>query len=82
MVGTEPGVPALERLAKQEFVSHTTATTLQLAAAAQLAMLGYREMIVFSDSQADVGNVNIATGGAVAGEPYDDGRWSNGPLIV
>jgi phospholipase/lecithinase/hemolysin len=42
----------------------------------------YSEIVVFGDSLSDTGNVNLATGGAVAGPPYYEGRFSNGPVWV
>jgi phospholipase/lecithinase/hemolysin len=42
----------------------------------------FDELIVFGDSISDVGNVNVLTGGVVAGPPYFEGRFSNGPIWV
>jgi phospholipase/lecithinase/hemolysin len=39
-------------------------------------------LYVFGDSLSDVGNVFLATGGAVPGAPYFSGRFSNGPNWV
>lgn len=36
----------------------------------------------FGDSLSDVGNVFLATGGAMPGAPYANGRFSNGPTWV
>jgi phospholipase/lecithinase/hemolysin len=46
------------------------------------AQLPFDELIVFGDSHSDVGNVNVLTGGVVAGPPYFEGRFSNGPIWV
>ena len=37
---------------------------------------------VFGDSYSDVGNISIATGGAIPGPLYYNGRFSNGPIWV
>ena len=37
---------------------------------------------MFGDSHSDLGNLNAATGGFVAGPPYFQGRWTNGPNWV
>ncbi|MGC1295560.1 MAG: SGNH/GDSL hydrolase family protein [Alloacidobacterium sp.] len=37
---------------------------------------------VFGDSYCDVGNIAIATGGAVPGPLYFNGRFSNGPIWI
>lgn len=42
----------------------------------------YSEIVVFGDSTVDTGNVNLASGGAIAGPPYFSGRFSNGPVWV
>jgi outer membrane lipase/esterase len=40
----------------------------------------YDNLYVFGDSYCDVGNIYAATGGAVPGAPYYNGRFSNGPI--
>lgn len=40
------------------------------------------EIVVFGDSLSDTGNFFLATGGVVAGPPYFEGRFSNGPVWV
>jgi outer membrane lipase/esterase len=40
----------------------------------------YDNLYVFGDSYCDVGNIYAATGGAVPGFPYYNGRFSNGPI--
>lgn len=40
----------------------------------------YTSFIVLGDSTSDPGNLNRATGGAIAGPPYFNGRFSNGPV--
>ena len=44
----------------------------------------YSDMYVFGDSLSDTGNLFLATGGTQppAGQPYFNGRFSNGPLWV
>src|SRR5688572_20221274 len=42
----------------------------------------FSSVVVFGDSTVDTGNLNLATGGAVAGPPYFSGRFSNGPAWV
>lgn len=37
---------------------------------------------VFGDSYCDVGNIFIATGGAIPAAPYFNGRFSNGPIWI
>ncbi|HYK35927.1 SGNH/GDSL hydrolase family protein [Alloacidobacterium sp.] len=37
---------------------------------------------VFGDSYCDVGNIFLATGGAVPAAPYFNGRFSNGPIWI
>lgn len=38
----------------------------------------YSNMYVFGDSLSDAGNVSVATGGAIPGAPYFNGRFTNG----
>lgn len=40
----------------------------------------YSAFVVFGDSYSDVGNISIATGGAIPGPAYFMGRFSNGPI--
>ncbi|MGC4060966.1 MAG: SGNH/GDSL hydrolase family protein [Aquabacterium sp.] len=40
----------------------------------------YDQLIVFGDSLSDNGNLAARFGGAVPGAPYDNGRFSNGPV--
>src|SRR5262245_27616808 len=42
----------------------------------------FSEVIVFGDSTVATGNFYLATGGVVAGTPYYQGRFSNGPVWV
>lgn len=42
----------------------------------------FSRVVVFGDSLADVGNVYLATGGAVPAPPYSNGRLSDGPVWV
>lgn len=42
----------------------------------------YSAIYVFGDSYCDVGNIFIATGGAVPAAPYYQGRFSNGPIWI
>ena len=39
-------------------------------------------IISFGDSHSDLGNLHAATGGFLAGPPYFQGRWTNGPNWV
>ena len=49
-----------------------------------LAAPTFSNMVVFGDSLSDTGNLFIATGGTQppAGQPYFNGRFSDGPLWV
>jgi outer membrane lipase/esterase len=66
----------------------TIASSLLLATAALIHLPShaatYSSLYVFGDSLSDTGNLFIATGGALppAGQPYFNGRFSNGPLWV
>lgn len=52
-----------------------------LATTASAATVGgYTSFFVFGDSLSDPGNLYAATGGTTPGEPYADGRFSNGPV--
>jgi len=42
----------------------------------------FDNLYVFGDSYCDVGNLFAATGGAIPGAPYYNGRFSNGPIWV
>jgi phospholipase/lecithinase/hemolysin len=42
----------------------------------------YDAIYVFGDSYCDVGNISLATGGAIPGPLYYNGRFSNGPIWV
>lgn len=42
----------------------------------------YSGMYVFGDSLSDAGNVSAATGGAVPGAAYSNGRFTNGPVYA
>jgi phospholipase/lecithinase/hemolysin len=42
----------------------------------------FSEIVVFGDSLSDTGNLFLASGGVVAGPPYFEGRFSNGPVWV
>jgi outer membrane lipase/esterase len=50
--------------------------------AARAAIPIYDNLYVFGDSYCDVGNVFLATGGALPAAPYYQGRFSNGPIWV
>jgi CSLREA domain-containing protein len=43
---------------------------------------GLGHLVVFGDSLADEGNVSLATGGALPGPAYSQGRYSGGPIWV
>ena len=51
-----------------------------LACAGQAAPLQFTSFWVIGDSLSDPGNLSAATGGAIPGAPYVDGRFSNGPV--
>lgn len=53
-------------------------TMLGLTAA--LASGAQANIFLFGDSLTDVGNVSVATGGALPGPSYYNGRFSNGPI--
>jgi phospholipase/lecithinase/hemolysin len=44
------------------------------------APASFDAIYIFGDSYCDVGNIYIATGGAVPAAPYYQGRFSNGPI--
>jgi phospholipase/lecithinase/hemolysin len=50
--------------------------------AADAAVSSFDAIYVFGDSYSDVGNISIATGGAIPGPLYYNGRFSNGPIWV
>jgi phospholipase/lecithinase/hemolysin len=61
------------------------ATLISLAfasTAARAATPPYDAIYVFGDSYCDVGNVFLATGGAIPASPYFNGRFSNGPIWI
>ena len=57
---------------------------LFVATSPALAGPTYSNMVVFGDSLSDTGNLSIVTGGTQppAGQPYFNGRFSDGPLWV
>ena len=58
------------------------ASLLAPGRAAQSTTPAYDNLYVFGDSYCDVGNLFIATGGAVPSAPYYNGRFSNGLIWV
>ena len=50
--------------------------------AGRAATPGYDAIYVFGDSYCDVGNIFVATGGAIPSAPYYNGRFSNGPIWI
>jgi len=56
------------------------APLLAASMTAQAETPKYDALYVFGDSYCDVGNLFLATGGAEAGPPYYNGRFSNGPI--
>lgn len=47
-----------------------------------VSAIPYSGMYVFGDSLSDAGNVAVATGGAVPGAAYFNGRFTNGPTYA
>src|ERR1700751_2615864 len=58
------------------------ATLVACSIAAHAAGRSFDAIYVFGDSYSDVGNISIATGGAIPGPLYYNGRFSNGPIWV
>ncbi|MCU0779639.1 MAG: SGNH/GDSL hydrolase family protein [Akkermansiaceae bacterium] len=49
---------------------------------ASAATTAFTSIYAFGDSLTDVGNVNLATAGALPGPGYFEGRYSNGPVWI
>jgi outer membrane lipase/esterase len=67
------------------FLRNAFATALLAAGLTSAqASPSFSNLFIFGDSLADTGNLSLLTGGAVPGntQPYDNGRFSNGPLWV
>jgi phospholipase/lecithinase/hemolysin len=60
----------------------TAAALVGCTLAAHAAPVSFDAIYVFGDSYSDVGNISIASGGAVPGPLYYNGRFSNGPIWV
>jgi phospholipase/lecithinase/hemolysin len=60
----------------------TAAALVGYSIVAHAAASSFDAIYVFGDSYSDVGNISIATGGAVPGPLYYNGRFSNGPIWV
>ncbi len=57
--------------------------SLVIAVALSAAAIGNPiSLTVFGDSLSDVGNLDIASNGALPGEDYFNGRFANGPLYL
>jgi phospholipase/lecithinase/hemolysin len=72
---------------KMSIVLNTRAAAVAVAffgfsLASFAAAPSFDAVYVFGDSDCDVGNIFIATGGAVPAAPYYRGRFSNGPIWV
>jgi phospholipase/lecithinase/hemolysin len=68
---------------RQALLVCTVVTCLVLSPiAAQATNPTFSAIYVFGDSYCDVGNLFLATGGAIPAAPYYNGRFSNGPLWV
>ena len=68
---------------RQALLLCTVVTCLVLSPlAAQATNPTFSAIYVFGDSYCDVGNLFLATGGAIPAAPYYNGRFSNGPLFV
>jgi phospholipase/lecithinase/hemolysin len=66
----------MRRLVSILLVLFVIATPAALTAATP----GFSALVVFGDSYCDVGNIALATGGAIPGPAYFMGRFSNGPI--
>lgn len=55
---------------------------LALSLAAYASQPAFDAIYVFGDSYSDVGNIYLATNGAVPAAPYYMGRFSNGPIWI
>lgn len=55
------------------------ALSLSVLAAAPALASPFTALYAFGDSLSDAGNIYVATGGAIPGSPYYQGRFSNGP---
>src|ERR1700756_1299738 len=60
----------------------TAAALIGYSIVAPAAASSFDAIYVFGDSYSDVGNISIATGGAIPGPLYYNGRFSNGPIWV
>jgi outer membrane lipase/esterase len=56
--------------------------SMTLSANAATLADGYSSYWALGDSLSDTGNAFAATGGGTPGEPYADGRFSNGPVFT
>lgn len=55
---------------------------LALPLAAQAGSMPFSRIVAFGDSLSDIGNFYRLTGGVLPPPPYDNGRFSNGPLWI
>ena len=55
---------------------------LVIQLAAQADSIPFSRIVVFGDSLSDIGNFYRLTGGALPPPPYENGRFSNGPLWI
>ncbi|MBV8115750.1 MAG: SGNH/GDSL hydrolase family protein [Silvibacterium sp.] len=60
----------------------TTAALVACSIAAHAAASSFDAIYVFGDSYCDVGNISIASGGAIPGPLYYKGRFSNGYIWI
>ena len=58
------------------------ALVLMLSAPSHASTPKYSAIYVFGDSYCDVGNIYLATSGAIPPAPYYKGRFSNGPIWI
>jgi len=56
--------------------------TMSVSTAPAFASSSYTSIVSFGDSLSDVGNVFIGSGRTEPAEPYDNGRFSNGPIWI
>jgi 3-phytase len=71
----------MDRLLKMLALGLAIVTGLSVASAAK-AEAPFSKIVIFGDSLSDTGNAYLASSGVIAGFPYYQGRFSNGPVWV